>query len=268
MAANVRLKKYGMDGSIFFEDDDEDLAEHVKKVIQRHKNSLEELITHGRTYYDKAKKYLHQCQRLESLTVTLGFNSFKVLPCLKNLTTLIIEHTDEEYSYKEGTLPPNSLPKLTTLSVETYECWYSQKPLFSALADACPNLTILEIECNDRRDKKMTQTLAKIIKTCTKLERLQCVCHKKENVINIDKIQFWKLENLKFLILNGWNLTVFDCRRILRQCSNLEALQCDGMIFMKPNATMQDKKIFYHPRSRYSVFENNLEIICEIQRMC
>ncbi len=268
LGLNFGLKKYSLFGEIF--DDDEDHGEldnHVRNVIQRHKNTLEELSINDRYSYNVSCQPFELCHRLKSLEDFLGFDKFEMLPRLTNLTSLELGQINVLNSYEPGTLPVNSLPKLRSLTIETADCEDSQKPLLEALADACPNLKIFAFTATHNYFN-LTSTLKKIVKTCSKLEKLQSVVFGGgQKGKSIEQVKFHKyLPNLKFLQLDGWNLSFEDTKRILRQSSNLEVLQCQGIVYIKANATLSDKKIFCQNFQFPMV--NDLEIICKVEKIC
>ncbi len=192
----------------------------------------------------------------------MGFEHFEILPKLSQLRELTLWHIYEDCSYVAGTLPTNSLPMMTSLIIQNFFCFNTQKLLMEAFAGACPNLRILEFDCPD---SNWTPVLKKIIDNCSKLEKFKCLRYDDRDNNELVPLEFWqKLPDLKFLHLDGWKLSVMDAKKIMRQNSNLELLQCDGLLFIKDGASMADKEIFSNSRFKFEC-EHRLETICELK---
>ncbi len=261
LGSNVGLKRYSLDGEFF----DYDVGcLHIQKIIRRHKNTLEDLSISY--FYEDIDQSFKHCHSLKSIQVLNYFDDFEVLPSLTNLTTLLLGEICSVYSYEPGTLLANSLPRLTTLRIDTTDCENNQKPLLEAFADACPNLRILEFIDTHYRFANWMPTFMKIIKSCSKLEKLKCVLSGKGENLDLDKVEFNRyLPHLRYLHLDGLKFSFDESKRILRQCSSLEVFQCKGIAFIKENAKLSD--IYSDPHFKFSTCKNDLEMICKIERM-
>jgi len=247
MGSNVGIKKLSLGGAIQSFNDfsvNEVIDNHFEKVIEIHRNTLEELSIFGKC------QPFELCHKLKTLEIHSQFVKFEKLPLLKNLTTLQIQNVGWHYTHylNYNTLPANSLPNLKSLVIDITNLFNGATRLLKNLANACPNLEKLKF--NILSHDFSNELILTIIKTCSKLEEFSCI-----HVDTYDKTeqeirsisQFPRyLPNLKYLHLDGWNLKDADVKRIFVKRSSIEILQVDGNCYFKGNPILKERKGFFY----------------------